>query len=60
MYGYSGKVLHIYVAVDHLPPEDPVEGLKSEHQFLPSELFSGSLDDIAAVMDREHATRKPN
>jgi hypothetical protein len=54
----SGEVLHIRVAGNYLPPETPVEALKPEHRFQPSELFKGSLDDLAGVMQREHATRK--
>jgi len=54
----TGEVLHIHVAGDYLPPEAPVEALKSEHQFQPSELFSGSVDDLASIMDHEHLRRK--
>lgn len=54
----TGEVLHIHVAGDYLSPEAPVEALKSEHQFQPSELFSGSLDDLASIMDHEHLRRR--
>ena len=55
---HSGEVLRIRVVGDYLQPEPAVEALKSEHEFQPSELFSGSIDDIVAVMGREHETRR--
>jgi hypothetical protein len=54
----TGEVLQICVVGDYLPPEAPVETLKAEHQFQPSELFSGSLDDLASIMDHEHLRRR--
>lgn len=54
----TGEVLRICVVGDYLPPEATVEALKAEHQFQPSELFSGSLDDLASIMDHEHLRRR--
>lgn len=55
---HSGEVLRIHVVGKYLQPEPAVEALKSEHEFQPSELFSGSIDDIVEVMGREHETRR--
>lgn len=53
----SGEVLRIQVSGDHVRPETSVDALKPEHRFQPSELFSGSIEDIAGVLEREHASR---
>ncbi len=54
----SGEVVGILVAGRYLAPEAEVEALKSEYEFGDSELFEGSLDDIAGVLAREHERRK--
>ena len=53
----TGEVLKILVSGDYLIPGDPVDALKPDHLFQPSELFNGSLDNLGVVMDREHAIR---
>lgn len=53
----SGEVLRIRVAGDYSAPDAIVEALRPEYQFQPSEIFSGSLDDIVGVLAREHAAR---
>ena len=50
----SGEVIRIHVAGDYLQPEPAIDALKSKHQFRPSELFEGSIDDLAGVLDRAH------
>jgi hypothetical protein len=54
----SGEVLRIKVGGDYIQPEAPVDALKPEHEFQPSELFCGSVEEIAGVLDREHASRE--
>ena len=54
----TGEVLHIHVAGVDLPPEAVVEALKSQHQFQPSELFVGSLDELPSIMDHQHLKRR--
>ena len=55
---HSGEVLRIQIVGNYLQPEPAVEALKSEHEFQPSELFSGSIDDLVMVMEREHKIRR--
>ncbi len=54
---HSGRVLSIAVRGDYLAPEKKVEALRREYEFGDSELFNGSLEDIAGVLLREHAKR---
>ena len=53
----SGQVLHIQVAGAYIQPATAVHALKPEHDFRPSEIFCGSLEEIAGVLDREHLAR---
>ena len=55
----SGEVLRILVHGDYVQPADSVDALKPEHQFRPSEIFCGSIEEIEDVFDREYATRNP-
>lgn len=48
----SGEVLRIQVLGDYIQPGPPRDVLKPGYDFRPSELFSGSLDDIAGVLER--------
>lgn len=52
---HSGRVLSVRVQGAYLPPEKEVETLRQEYEFGDSELFDGSLDDIAGVLARAHA-----
>jgi hypothetical protein len=54
----SGDVLRIAVSGDYLKPEGVVEGLKWAYVFPSSVILDGRLDDIAEVLEREHARRK--
>jgi len=54
---HSGRVLRIRVQGDYLAPERTVEALRREYNFNDSELFSGALEDIAAVLAENHARR---
>lgn len=56
-FPHSGEVLGIRVAGKYAAPQAVVEALKLEYEFGDSEVFDGSLDDIAGVLAREHARR---
>lgn len=53
----SGVVLGIRIAGKYVAPQAVVEALKPEYEFRDSELFDGSLDDMATVLAREHERR---
>lgn|ERR1700722_641043 len=53
----SGEIIGIRVAGVYVAPTAAVEALKPEYEFGDSELFEGSLDDIAGVLNREHKRR---
>ena len=53
----SGEVLGIRVQGKYAEPQAKVEALKPEFEFGDSEILDGSLDDIAAVLAREHERR---
>jgi hypothetical protein len=57
---HSGDVIGIRVAGKYLVPETVVEALKPEYEFGNSELFEGSLEELAAVLANEHARRHAN
>ena len=52
-----GEVLGIRVYGKYTAPQKVVEALKVEYEFGSSEVFDGSLDDIASVLAREHERR---
>lgn len=54
---HSGRVLSIRVQGDYIAPEKTVEALQREYEFGDSELFDGTLDDIAGVLARAHTKR---
>jgi len=54
---HSGRVLRLRVAGNYVRPETEVEALRPEYEFGDSEIFSGELDQVAAVLAREHAAR---
>jgi hypothetical protein len=54
---HSGEVLGIRAQGNYAAPQAEVEALKTEFEFGDSEIFDGSLDDIAAVLAREHERR---
>lgn len=51
---HSGRVLGIRVQGEYLPAEREVDALRREFEFADSELFDGTLDDIAGVLARVH------
>lgn len=53
----SGEVLGIRVHGKYAAPQKAVEALKPEYEFGSSEMFDGSLDDIAGILAREHERR---
>jgi hypothetical protein len=57
-YPHSGEVIGIHVAGEYVAPEAEREAMEREYQFRSSELFSGSLEDIAEILAREHERRK--
>jgi hypothetical protein len=57
-FPHSGDVLGIRVVGAYAAPQAVVEALKPELEFGDSELLEGSLDDIAAVLVREHERRR--
>lgn len=54
---HSGRVLRIRVQGNYLAPQKKVEALRREYDFNDSELFSGALENIAAVLAEAHAGR---
>jgi len=54
----SGEVVSIRVQGSYLAPQSVVDALKPEYEFGDSELLTGSLKEIAAILAREHARRK--
>lgn len=54
----SGEVVGIKVTGEYLPQNSKVDALKQGFEFCDSELFDGSIDDIAGVLVSEHERRK--
>lgn len=54
----SKKVIGIRVAGSYIAPEAEAEALEPEYEFGDSELFEGSLDNIADALAHEHRRRK--
>lgn len=54
----SKEVTGIHVTGKYLAPETEVTAVNAEYEFGDSELFDGSLDDIAGVLAQEHERRK--
>jgi hypothetical protein len=57
-FPHSGEVLGIRVHGKYAPPQSVVEALRFEYEFGDSELFDGSLEEIASLLAREHEQRK--
>jgi len=51
---HSGRVLGIRTFGRYVPPDGPVEALKSEYIFGDSELFHGELSEIGQVLENAH------
>lgn len=57
-FPYSGTLLGIDVEGDYAPPRNLRPSLRSMQLFRPTELFTGSLDNISEVIEIEQAQRK--
>lgn len=55
-----GAVTWIRVQGPYLAPESTIDADKMGLEFEESELFQGSLSDIAEILEREHQRRVPN
>ena len=55
---HSGSVLGIRVSGEYIHPGTPVVAMEMDYAFGDSELFAGTLDDIAGVLQREHQRRQ--
>jgi hypothetical protein len=54
----SGRVLGIRVNGQYVAPEKSVEALRPEYELGDSEIFDGSVDDLAEILAKKHAQRE--
>lgn len=53
----SGEVVAIATNGNYIAPIQTVDAMKTDFQFQPSEIFHGSLDRVAEVLEAEHQRR---
>jgi hypothetical protein len=54
---HSGEVLRVLVGGKYLKPDGPVVAMRAEYEFGMSEILDGRFEEVADVLEAEHARR---